>query len=59
MDVMTCYVCILIIALWLSCIAVACVVIDTVLTIKKYINEKKWIEQSQQTDIETDTSGGN
>ena len=56
---MTCYVCILIIALWLSCIAVACVVIDTVLTIKKYINEKKWIEQSQQTDIETDTSGGN
>ena len=57
MDAMTCYVCILIIALWLSCIAVACVVIDTVLAVKRYMNDKQYIKQIEET--ETDTSGGN
>ena len=54
---MTCYICILIIALWLSCIAVACVVIDTVLAVKRYINDKQYMKQIEET--ETDTSGGN
>ena len=57
MDAMTCYICILIIALWLSCIAVACVVIDTVLAIKRYLNDKQYMIQMEET--ETDTSGGN
>ena len=52
---MTCYIFLLFAALCLGFIAVACVVIDTVLSIKRYINIKKCIEQSQQTD----NSGGN
>ena len=44
MDIMTCYIFLLFAALCLGFIAVACVVIDTALAIKKYINERKWIE---------------
>lgn len=54
---MTCYVCILIIALWLCCIAITCVVIDTVLGIKRYLIDKQYMKQLEET--ETDTSGGN
>lgn len=55
MDAMTCFICILIIALWLSCIAIGCVVIDTVLAIKRYINDKHYI-MTQENIVD---SGGN
>lgn len=59
MDGITLYICILNVALWLACIAVACVVCDTVLAIKRYINDKQYMKQMEETESETDTSGGN
>ena len=55
MDMLTCYFFILFAALGLCFLSVVCLVIDTALAIKRYINEKKWIKQSQLTD----NSGGN
>ena len=55
MDIMTCYVFILFATLWLACIAVACVVIDTVLAIKRYMNDKQYIMTQENNTI----SGGN
>ena len=49
MDVITCYVCILTILLWLCCIAIICVVIDTVLGVKRYLNDKHYIAQENNT----------
>lgn len=46
MDILTSYLFILIAALWLSCIAVGCLLVDTILSIKRYINERKYINNS-------------